>query len=207
MGRNERKESDVQTRRNEILDAAERLYENDEIQQVTMDNIAAQAEFTKQTLYRYFTNKEEILVAVYVRAARAINDVFEKTLDTLVNPTGYEMLASLQSALIYIAQTKPLYIKMMAIFQSKFIDEYENMGIKVDIKSQSDRLGKILLKCITQGVSDKSIAQDIDVECALLYINAFISGAICCTTFNKVYNTQSFVKIVSFSMRAFRNQE
>jgi Transcriptional regulator len=215
MGRKERKQSDIQTRRNEILDAAEHLYEKEESDQVTMDKIAAEAEYTKQTLYRYFSNKEEILASVYVRAVASINTAFEQSISALKNTTGYEMLESLKSAFVHIAATRPLYIKMMAIFQSKDIHDYEDMGIMADIQSQSERLGNIMLQCITRGIEDQSIAQDIDLQNALLFINVLISGAVCFTVFHTEYQRetlktdplQSFEKIMEFSMRAFRNPD
>ena len=57
MTKSNRKKKDIEIRRNEILDAVERIYEMGNFESVTMDDIAREAEFTKQTLYAYFKDK------------------------------------------------------------------------------------------------------------------------------------------------------
>jgi AcrR family transcriptional regulator len=53
-----------------VLDAAVQLFGRRRFHEVRMDDIAAEAEVGKGTLYRYFTDKEELYVALLARSAR-----------------------------------------------------------------------------------------------------------------------------------------
>src|SRR5439155_21072507 len=53
-----------------MLDAAARLFGSQRFHEVRMEDIAAEAAVGKGTLYRYFSDKEELYVALLERAAR-----------------------------------------------------------------------------------------------------------------------------------------
>ena len=55
-----RKEKEKETREAEIINAAERLFYKHGFDDVSMDNIAKESEFTKRTLYQYFEHKEDL---------------------------------------------------------------------------------------------------------------------------------------------------
>ena len=72
MGVQERKEREVQRREEEILRAAIGLFQGDDWQSVTVEQIAERAEIGKGTIYKHFASKDEIyarLVLDYQRAA------------------------------------------------------------------------------------------------------------------------------------------
>src|SRR5947209_18370422 len=52
-----------------ILEAATRLFGAQRFHEVRMEDIAAEAEVGKGTLYRYFNDKEELYVALVARSA------------------------------------------------------------------------------------------------------------------------------------------
>jgi TetR/AcrR family transcriptional repressor of mexJK operon len=52
-----------------ILDAAGRLFGTQRFHEVRMDDIAAEAAVGKATLYRYFSDKDELYLALLVRSA------------------------------------------------------------------------------------------------------------------------------------------
>jgi len=62
---------DKQERRNEILDAAQRLFHDNPEGFGSMDALADAAKVGKGTLYLYFRSKEEVLVALHERNAGA----------------------------------------------------------------------------------------------------------------------------------------
>jgi AcrR family transcriptional regulator len=59
-----RKEKEREARRLAILNAAEKVFAEKDFERVSMDDVAAQAEFSKPTLYQYFSGKEELLFEV-----------------------------------------------------------------------------------------------------------------------------------------------
>ena len=61
-----------------ILDAAARQFARQRFHEVRMDDIAAEAEVSKGTLYSYFRDKEELYLALLARGSegmvRALED-------------------------------------------------------------------------------------------------------------------------------------
>ena len=61
MGYSERREREIQSRRQSILDCSRGLFDVKGFAGTTMDDIAAAADLTKATVYKYFCSKQEIL--------------------------------------------------------------------------------------------------------------------------------------------------
>ena len=70
MGVSERKERERERRREDILDAAEKVFFEKGIDLATMEDVALTAELSKATLYLYFSSKEEIYFAIFVRGQK-----------------------------------------------------------------------------------------------------------------------------------------
>ncbi|MGQ9474708.1 MAG: TetR family transcriptional regulator [Actinomycetota bacterium] len=64
--------SDEERRREEILDAAFRVFSSRGYRTATMDDIASEAQVSKGTCYQYFPSKEEIFVATMERSLRLL---------------------------------------------------------------------------------------------------------------------------------------
>ncbi len=63
----ERKEREFQQREDQILSAALSLFNRDDWQTVTIDQIAAKAEIGKGTIYKHFESKDQIYAKLVVR--------------------------------------------------------------------------------------------------------------------------------------------
>ena len=214
MSKSNRKEKDVEIRRNEILDAVERIYERGNFESVTMEEIAKEAEFTKQTLYAYFKGKEEIMASIYIRAANNINQMIKSTLDKQQSSSGFEKLDVMREVFTQIAETKPLYTKMMAIYLVKDLSEFKNLGIYDEIITKNNNLTVYMTDCINKGILDGSIPSGIDVQNGVLFLKALILGTVSMVNYNEQYMRQelnltpleSLRNIFEFSMRAFKNE-
>lgn len=67
-------------KRQEILDAAIKLFSERGFEKTTVDEIAARANVGKGTIYLYFENKEQIFLAVIKEGMSEINRQFEEIL-------------------------------------------------------------------------------------------------------------------------------
>src|SRR5271157_2392858 len=65
-----RKKTSAQTEK--MLDAAGRLFGAQRFHEVRMEDIAAEAEVGKGTLYRYFNDKEELYLSLLERSSREL---------------------------------------------------------------------------------------------------------------------------------------
>jgi AcrR family transcriptional regulator len=86
------REEDKLERRNEILDAAERLIAGHVDGLPSMDQLAASAGVAKGTLYLYFPSKEEVLVALH---ERYLTDFFDRVHAALDSQPGFDLDAFL----------------------------------------------------------------------------------------------------------------
>ena len=77
MGTAERREREKEQRRNDIIDAAERVFFNKGLENATMDDVAEHAELSKGTLYLYFKSKEELYLAIHLRGNLILKEMFE----------------------------------------------------------------------------------------------------------------------------------
>ena len=68
MGPKERKEREKAERRDEIINAGEKLFLEKGLAGATMDEIAREVELSKGTLYLYFPSKEELFLEITHRA-------------------------------------------------------------------------------------------------------------------------------------------
>ncbi len=80
MGSAERKIEEQDQRRSRMLDAAQRLFAVQGIEGTSMDAVAAEAGFTKRTLYQYFASKEALVAELTLRGQILLNLLTEEYL-------------------------------------------------------------------------------------------------------------------------------
>ena len=75
-----------------ILDTAAYLFLNRDVDKVTMEDIAKEAEIGRATIYRHFKNRDELLISLMEREARIIATEIQLKIDeseNIVNPGDY----------------------------------------------------------------------------------------------------------------------
>ena len=86
----------IATRREEIINACQRLYQSMSFKEITLKEIGAETSFSRPTIYNYFRTKEEIFLALYEREYRLWNAELETILaehEGLTRPELAELLA------------------------------------------------------------------------------------------------------------------
>ena len=76
-----RREREKLAHRQEILDAATRVFANKGFFYATLDEIAQEAEFSKGALYLYFNNKEDLLYTIIKEKTSQIDELVNEILD------------------------------------------------------------------------------------------------------------------------------
>lgn len=95
MSVSQRRELEIERRRDTILDAAEAMFAEHGLHATQMKHIAAKAQLGKGTLYLYFRNKEELLIGVGVRRQGRLLDSFERIIGRRGNKDAVALLACL----------------------------------------------------------------------------------------------------------------
>lgn len=73
-----RSELDKEKRRNDILNAAEKLFFSKGYENVSMKDISKEVKFSRSTIYLYFENKEELFFAIVLRGIRILNPMIKE---------------------------------------------------------------------------------------------------------------------------------
>ena len=158
MGIIERKEREKEQRRNDIIDAAEKIFFEKGLSNSKMDEVAEQAELSKGTLYLYFKSKEEIYFEIKLRAINILNAMFKESISE--NKTGFENCMEIGKTYVRFLNDYSNYFKVMVYFESndckvcEFRDKCENFF-------KEDNPLNFFIQIINKGITDGSIRNDI----------------------------------------------
>ncbi|MBN2612577.1 MAG: TetR/AcrR family transcriptional regulator [Bacteroidales bacterium] len=161
MGIAERKEREKEQRRNDIIDAAEKIFFSKGTENATMDEIALEAELSKGTLYLYFKSKEELLFAVNLRATRILKSLFENAVSP--GKKAVENLLEIGRAYVRFSREYHDYFKTLLHFEGNenFLPK-EDLHKKICEECVDPMI--FLMDTLRTGVKDGSIRTDIPPE-------------------------------------------
>ncbi|MFC2136676.1 TetR/AcrR family transcriptional regulator [Bacteroidota bacterium] len=156
MGIQERKERERQQRREDIVDAAEKIFFEKGIENATMDDVANEAELSKGTLYLYFKSKAELHFAICVRGLIILKEAFIKVVDP--KKTAIDNLLEIGRAYVQFAKSFANYFKIMMHFEGA--DEEACEGCPHEHSHKDDVMG-YLNELFDIGKKEGSIRKDI----------------------------------------------
>ena len=159
MGIAERKEREKQQRREEIIQAAEKVFFTKGFDKSTMDDIAEHAELSKGTLYLYFKSKEDLHMAVARKAIGMLNSITDGV--NKVQGNALEKLLHMGRACIEFSNSHPDHMKAIMTLEG-----FELQSISLTIEEMQDMIYKespvgMVIQIVEQGVGEKLIRSDI----------------------------------------------
>jgi AcrR family transcriptional regulator len=161
MGKKDRKEREKQRRRNQIIDAAERIIFSKGLEQATMDEIAEEAELGKGTLYLYFKNKMELYLAITQRGSDLLNSQFAKVFAGGHNYTGLELIRYLGETYLNFVRENPNYFKAFMYYESlSNVEELQESEHARNCEQNRREAINFIIRAIQIGMQDGSISDD-----------------------------------------------
>ncbi len=159
MGIAERKEREKQQRKEEIIQAAEKVFFSKGFERSTMDDIAERAELSKGTLYLYFKSKEDLRLAVAHKAILLLNFATEGIKTMKENALG--KLLSLGRACIEFSNNYPNQMKSIM-----FLEGFELAQISLSAREIREVIYRdspvgMVVQIVEQGVREHLIRDDI----------------------------------------------
>ncbi len=94
----------TETRREEIINACEKLYQAKSFKEITIKEIGNVTSFTRTSIYNYFQTKEEIFLALLKREYELWIDSLKKTMEQVEEMTKDEFASMLAHSLEERAQ-------------------------------------------------------------------------------------------------------
>ncbi len=160
MGISDRKKREKEKRRNDIIDAAEKVFFSKGKAQSTMDDIAEEAELSKGTLYLYFKSKEDLYLAINIRGLHILEDIFKNSVKEV--ETGLDKVRAIGRAYYRFSQEYSDYFNALMYFDSaEMTQSHDNINETEWIHKELDPLD-ILIDAIRQGHNDGSIQKKYD---------------------------------------------
>ncbi len=142
MGEQERRRRGIELRREDIVDAAERVFFAKGFEHASMDEVAKEAEFSKRTLYVYFSSKEQIYFEIMIRGYRLLLGMLDEQFRERAPQSAAEELHGIFFTLFDFSQQYPDYFK--AIMEYETTDPDVRTGVEDASKAECYRLGEQL---------------------------------------------------------------
>jgi len=169
MGVKQRRQDIAVIRRHDIMKAAWGLMESKGVLNVTMDEIARKSEYTKQTVYSYFSSKDELLVAIHLERFRERWGSLQEQMDAV--PTGIDKLWAFARSYYSYFTVYPtdlhllIYIDFRGLY---FADIYKKLY--AEHKEYYDRTEKYMQSVLKQAQQEGTVRGDLDLWWTLSYI-------------------------------------
>ncbi|MDV3427846.1 MAG: TetR/AcrR family transcriptional regulator [Bacillota bacterium] len=178
MGVNERREKEKQIRRNDIIDAAEKVIFSKGYDSATMDDIAKEAEFSKRTVYIYFNSKEQLYFEIMVRGYKILIQMIEASLNDVKGKNSLERIKQIGKTLYNFNNEYPDYFKAIMSYENGEKD-FAN-GVPDESREECYALGEIIFGCLTSeltdGIREGLIRSELDVTNTAILLWSCVIG-------------------------------
>ncbi len=132
-----RREREKIRQRQDMLDAAVKLFSKDGYHNVSMLKIAQEAEFAIGTLYKFFKNKEDLYKSIIIKQASTFHealtaaleendDVMEK-LRNYIKSKGSVFMNNVSVVRLYFAETRGASFNIKAGLDKKIREDYDQL--------------------------------------------------------------------------------
>ncbi|GEM_PF-502086 len=149
MSVQDRREREREQRRASILEAAEHLFFS-RGPQATVDEIAAEAEVAKGTVYLYFSSKEDLYMTIVERALTLLLEKFRKAVDSSLPPP--EKLKSIGEAYREFFGNHPNYFKLLTESSFPIVDSSVSPEILDAVYGRSYEVWEVISDVFQKGI-------------------------------------------------------
>lgn len=168
-----RRERERQTRKDEIVAAAERVFCQKGFEGASMDEIAKEAQFTKRTVYQYFLNKEDLFYAVRLKGRRQLFQYLKAAIER--GSTGFERIHLAAEAYYQFYRDHPDILRLMNYTEQIGANEEANPRRQELLQFGRDMFVEFA-EVIEAGKADGSIRDDLDAKIAAPAIAFVLNG-------------------------------
>ena len=200
------RESKKSIKENNIIEAAERVFDAVGFKNAKMEDIAAEAGITKVTLYSYFQSKENLYLAITYRALQSLNNRYYSSLDKHKNSNGLDSVIALIETFMSFCEENFLYSETLLDYfsmvrstssgqdKSKLTEATKESIYYLKLQDIQNLPFKLTAKEIQRGQEDGSILEHIDPIFSTLQGWSFIIG------YTKVLNANGTNKSPLFNV-------
>lgn len=167
MGTHERKERERESRREEIIQAATKVFFEKGLQSATMDEIAEAAELSKGTLYLYYKSKEDLYLAAMNVGFDILYDMFARALTSTT--TVIEQLRILGDTYHEFSKKHRNYFRMFHFHQNPQLHKQVSEEMREISRLHNQRVWDQALGVLRRGVQEGILRSELEpAEMAVL---------------------------------------
>ena len=155
-----RQQEEKQERRNSIIDAAERVLQDKDVESLTMADVASTARLSRSLMYVYFEDLDDIVLAVTLRGFEALHDRFVKA--AAAHEAGLGKIRAIGEAYVQFAHEEPVYFDLLARFEARTTDPEEAATHEAQCLAAGDRVIQVMTDTVQAGIDDGSIRPSLD---------------------------------------------
>jgi AcrR family transcriptional regulator len=178
----DRKEREKEKRRNDIIKAAEKLFFSKGYENVTMNDVAKEAELARGTLYLYFKNKDDIYIAIAINGSKILNKMFNECCQG--EKTGIEKVKSLILAFCEFSKKYPGYYAAYYYSRMFCFEDFLELEELKKIRTANTRR---VIDSLYEGIKDGTVRQDVDPLKATLILTSSMTGVLTLTPVIEMY--------------------
>lgn len=168
MGITERKEREKLHRKEEILNAAEKVFFEKGLAASTMDEIAERAELSKGTLYLYYRSKEDLYMAIICRGHQILLRMFEEAVST-GEPT-LKLFDNVGQAYYAFYKRHHHYFEMFSFSENRQLQSQVSDEMRVSCSHLGQSVGEVVVGVIQKGKADGTFHPKVSPnETALIF--------------------------------------
>jgi AcrR family transcriptional regulator len=162
MSIEERRQEERAERRRSILDATERVVARRGFEKLTMGAIAKEARLSRSLLYVYFDDLDDLVMALTLRAFRALRRRFERAVAQEAEAYGLMQIRAIGVAYVTFHRTDPDYFDALARFEAREVDPRAADSNEAKALAEADGIIDLMVGVIERGMADGSIRADLD---------------------------------------------
>ena len=163
-----RKEKEIIFKEELIIDAAAKIFQENGFEAATMDKIAKEADYTKPTLYKYFKNKKEIIIGVYLKGWHDSLDKIYEAMEYADN--GLNKLAAAADAYFDFFLKNGVYFDLISYMHSHNIKfEPKDYNRKTRYENRKKQLKEDFSAVFRLGIEDGTLCNEFSEEMATEY--------------------------------------
>jgi len=175
MTSEERRKREIEQRREAVINAANRLFYLKGYENVSMDEIASEAELSKTTLYTYFKDKESLFFVIVNRGIKILIDMIEKETQRQQSPGINAQV--IKTAVVQFLIEYPNYAQAYLYFRSGKFNisncNCMNQDAKEILDISKELLDQVILK-LGYGIGNGTSKPDMNhVVTNVFYILVF----------------------------------
>jgi AcrR family transcriptional regulator len=177
-----RRAREKEQRREAIVNAAEAVFVAKGLAPATMDEIAERAEYSKGLLYKYFASKEELYLALSLRAFGQMLAAFRRALRQ--SDTSLGAITAIGHAYAAFAREHPAHFEAVLYHATQGLaQDPASYGAACD--AEADKIFDLVAQTIGAGIQDGSIRADVEPMDATMMLWAKLHGLVVVTTFKR----------------------